>query len=122
MGQCLVHLPLVEESFLRLEGPGENNPDEFAVGPIDAEDSDAAYGHAEVKKPGLHGEPWGIRQEPNGERVFKRFFDFSLRQRAFGIKRRIIPIKLHRFELYMNLPCNVVTMYLRMADHKSQQF
>ena len=96
MGQSLVHLPLVEESFFGLKRPGIDDPNQLAVGPIDAEDADAADRHTQVKKPGLDGEPWGIRQEPNGERVFKRFFDFSLRQRAFGIKRRIIPIKLHR--------------------------
>src|SRR5262245_1382797 len=50
MGQSLIHLPLVEESFFGFEQPGVDNPDHFAVRAIHAEDASAADNHAEVKK------------------------------------------------------------------------
>ena len=95
MRQRLIHLPLIEESFFRLERPRVDDPDLLAVRPIHAEDPDAAGRHAQVEKPRLHRKPRRIRQQPDRKRIFKRFFYFSLRQRTIGIEGRIVPIKLH---------------------------
>jgi hypothetical protein len=52
-GQSLFHLPLVEKPLFGFKGPGVEDADLFAVGPIHAEDPDASGGHSKVEKPGL---------------------------------------------------------------------
>src|SRR5882672_5955323 len=59
--QILVHLPLIEESFLRLKGPRKDDADLFAVRAIHAKDASAVDGHAQVEKPGLDRKPRGVR-------------------------------------------------------------
>ena len=88
-------------SLFRLKWPGVNDPDLLAVGPVNTEDPDASCGHPQVEKPGLDRKPGRIRQQTDRERIFERFFDIPLRQRAAHIEGRISPIKLHK-ELIVN--------------------
>src|ERR1019366_200326 len=80
--QTLIHFPLIEEPFFGLERAGVKDAGLFSVRPIHAEDSIATRRHAQVEVTGLHRKPGRIRQEPDREGVFKRFFDFLQRQRA----------------------------------------
>ena len=57
-GQRLIHLALVEESLLRLEHPGVQDTDGFAIRAINADNSDAARRHAQIEEPRLNPEPW----------------------------------------------------------------
>ena len=95
LGQRLVELALVKEAFFRLKRASVDDPDLLTVGSIHTEDSKAAAGHTQVKKPGLSGEPGRIGQKPDREGIFERFFDTLQSQRAIEIERRVIPIKLH---------------------------
>lgn len=104
LGQRLVYLPLVEEPFLRLKLPGVNHSDLLPIRPIYSEDAHAANRHTQVEKPGLNRKPRRVRQQPNREGIFERFFDFLQRQRTIEIEGRIIPIKLHRGSIVYRSP------------------
>src|ERR1051325_10512871 len=93
--QRLVHFPLVKKPLFRLELPRIEDPDLFSIGPIHTENPRPAGGHPQVEEPRLNGKPGGVRQYPQGKRVFKRLFYLSLRQRTIEIEGRIFPIKLH---------------------------
>jgi len=53
MGQRLVHFPLIEKPFLRLEWPGMDDSNLFSVGAIDGENPYTAHGHSEIEEPRL---------------------------------------------------------------------
>ena len=93
--QSLVCFSLIEESFFRHERTGIDDPNLLSVRSIDTENADAAARHSQVEEPGLNSEPSGVRQQPNGKRVFKGLFNVLLRQRAFQTKGQIVPVKLH---------------------------
>src|SRR5208283_2062491 len=111
-GQRPVHFPLVKEPFFRLEHAGKQNADQPSVGPIHAEDSNAARRQAQVEKAGLHTEPRRVRQQPDGERILKGLFNFPLSQRTIQLKGRIVPIELHN-ELTVNkTPMHMQCLYI----------
>jgi len=93
--QSLVQLALVKKTLFRFERAGVQNPDQPAIRPICAENSDAARRHAEIEKPGLSAEARRVGQQPDGERILKGLFYFPLSQRTTHFEGRIIPIKLH---------------------------
>jgi len=95
LSQRLVEFALVKEPFFRLELPGVNHADLLPVRAVNTEDPGSGTGNAQIEKPGLGREPRRVRQQPNREGIFERFFDFLQIQRAIEIEGRIIPIKLH---------------------------
>ncbi|HVU08763.1 MAG TPA: hypothetical protein VHG89_09495, partial [Verrucomicrobiae bacterium] len=101
MQKVLVNLTLIKKSFFRLKNPCAQNPNQTAVGPINAKNTNAARRHSQIKKTRLHAEPGRVGQQSNCERVFKGFFNFPLSQRTIRFKRRVIPIELHN-ELAVN--------------------
>src|SRR6266404_2889910 len=94
-GKHLIELPLIEETLFGLKRSGMDDSDLLPVGPIHTENTSAASGHPQVKKPGLDRKSRRIRQYPHRKRIFERFFDLLQRQRTIEIEGRIIPIKLH---------------------------
>src|SRR2546422_11530738 len=55
--QRLVQFPLIEVLFFRIERPRINHAYLFPVGPIHTENSDSAYGPAQVEEPRLDRKP-----------------------------------------------------------------
>jgi len=102
--QRLVEFALIEEPFFGLEVTGVNDPNLFPVRPVNTENAGSGAADAQVKKPGLSHKPWRIRQQPNREGIFERFFDFLQSQRTIEIERRVIPIKLHSGSIVYRSP------------------
>ena len=53
VGEGLLHFPLIEESFFRLEGSGVDHSNLFAIGAIHGEYSSTADRHSQVEEPRL---------------------------------------------------------------------
>jgi hypothetical protein len=100
----LVHFPLVEKSFFRLERTRVQNADGAAVRPVNAEDSESAGGHPQIEESRLHSKSRRVGQEPHGKRILKGLFNFPLSQRTIQLKGRIIPIKVHNGSVVNRTP------------------
>jgi len=102
--QRLVEFALIEEPFFGLEMTGVNDPNLFPVRSVNTKNTGSGTADAQVEKPRLSGKPRRIRQQPNHEGIFERFFDFLQSQRAIEIERRVIPIKLHSSSIVYRSP------------------
>src|SRR5260221_6910123 len=91
----LVHFPLVKKSFLVFKRPGEDDPNRFAIGPIDTEHPCPAARHSEIEIPGLGRKTGRIRQQLDRKRVLEALFDILKTERRAQIERRIVPVKFH---------------------------
>src|SRR5436190_23455426 len=96
LSKGLIDFALVEEFFLRFKGTGVNDPESLAVRAVNTEHADPAGRNAEIHITSLNRKTRRTGQQPYRKRILEGFLDFLQRKRGIQVKRRIVPVKVHK--------------------------